>query len=150
MFSLNGCGVKNDKGNNIQEEKNEMSNDIKIQDESKQNSVVDDVILVLSNNEENITTETKDVTLDLINNSNQIVSVGNNYKVQYINDSVWEDIPLSISYEDIRYNISPGDKKSFICNLEGIQDFHSEEYRIVKTIDIGQETYELFVEFKVE
>lgn len=150
-FFFNGCGEKNDSGNNnVQEAKNEKSDNIKTQNASKQNSIVDDVMLVLSNAKKVITTETKDITVDLLNNSNATVSTGNNYKVQYFNKDIWEDIPLSISYEDILYDIAPGDKKSFICSLEGIKDFKSGEYRIVKTVDIEKESHELSVELHVD
>lgn len=150
VIYCSGCQQRNDSGSEILQEINdEKINSIK-QVDSEQNISVDDVTMVINNYENIITMEMKDITVDIINNSGDTISVGYNYKVQHFNKNVWEDVPLSVSYEDILYDIDHGNKKGFVCSLEGIQFYQGGEYRIVKTTYTEQETYDLSVDFHVK
>lgn len=93
--------------------------------------------------------ENIDVTIK--NNSSTEIIVGEEYKLQKANGKIWEDIPLSVTWNDLGIIIPAGGSYTFHYDLNMVPDFENDKsYRIIKTVHAGEEQYEAADIFEIK
>lgn len=108
------------------------------------------IIMIIKTEKDEITTEKKEIEITIVNHTSSEIYTGIPFRLQQLIQDKWEDIEINLSYEDILYEIETNGERSFVCDLEGVKEYSAGKYRIVKTVDTENETYELTAEYEVK
>lgn len=90
-------------------------------------------------------------SVTIINNSEYDIVCGDEYELQKKVDDKWENIPLSIAWNDVGITVKNNEQHEFIYDLRKVADYENGiEYRIVKTVYYNQQSCILYSEFFVK
>lgn len=136
ILSSSGCTMNKDHVNNARITINEIGKPE--EKATEENDMTDsEVLLELCSDEKEVNLSTKEIKVRLVNNSEQVISIGEVYMLENFSNNEWIEIPISIAYEDIAYIIAVGEEKNFICMIDGISE--SGLYRIRKPYSVDNE-----------
>lgn len=91
------------------------------------------------------------LNVTIINNSDTIITFGNEYQLQKLEDNSWKDIPLSIVFTDIGIEVASGESYDFQYPIGTLTALESNTiYRIIKNVYINQSNFELTASFEVK
>lgn len=92
---------------------------------------------------------TEKITVIITNNSDYEITVGEEYRLQKLNDEKWEEIPISIIWNDLGISIPPGKSHSFQYEFNTVVTLEKEaSYRIIKSVYYNQTKMDLICNFK--
>lgn len=91
------------------------------------------------------------VTVTIINNSDYDIVSSEKFTLQKRVTDGWEQIPLSLVWNDLGITIMHGQSYDFTYDLNSMNIVEENTmYRIVKNINVNQKEYELYAEFIIK
>jgi len=91
------------------------------------------------------------IMLNISNHMPFQLSAGERFKLQRLTNGAWDDVDPGIEiFNDLLHIIESGSSYTFRCDLPFRKDGYAPgEYRIIKEIDVGKETYSIIFEFMI-
>jgi len=114
--------------------------------ESVDNPSPDNYLLKIENNKYNIGTEY--IPVEIINNSNNVVSLGDYYRIDRLNQSgQWEEVKFKgVGYNDILHVLPAGESiflEIWLYPKHVIHPYEEGLYRIVKSLNVKEDKIEI-------